>query len=53
MKMKDKTIVAGNGLTALEARHKSAPRSRVQTHSMAAIPRRGVKRRASNVLKKR
>jgi hypothetical protein len=44
MKMKGKKIVAGNGLAELAARHKSAPRSRVQTHSAAPSSRIGLKR---------
>lgn len=35
MKMKNQTIVKGNGLAALAARHKGAARSRVRTHAGA------------------
>jgi hypothetical protein len=48
MKMKGKTVVAGNGLAALAARHKGAARSRVQTHRLAKAARPGPNRKTRN-----
>jgi hypothetical protein len=52
MKMKGKTVVAGNGLAALAARHKGAARSRVQTHVAARIARPAINRKSRNNSKK-
>ena len=52
MKMKDKLIATGNGLAALAARHKAAPRSRVQTQSMMTTSRYSLKQRVRNNVKK-
>jgi hypothetical protein len=52
MKMKNKKISAGNGLAGLEARHKAAPPSRVQTHRIVNVARPGLKRRAPNFKKR-
>jgi hypothetical protein len=41
MKIKNKTVVVGNGLSALAARHKGAARSRVQTHKTRKSARPG------------